>query len=312
MNFSEHRYRSHDGLSLYYRSYGNADDVVLCLPGLTRNCRDFEDLAVHLSHSWRVISPDFRGRGRSDHDPLPRRYHPGSYAKDTWTLLDGEGIRYFTVIGTSLGGLTAMVMADQQAERIRGVVINDIGPEIPSGAAARILQYVGRIPPAPDWETAIARFRANYEHALPGLSDAFWGEYIRRSYREDDRGRPVPDMDPAVGEALRRAQRMTKILRCLRRVGLLRRLGGINIDPWDSFGAMSMPCLVVHGARSDVLDRQILERMQRVKPDLETVTLRDRGHAPLLDESLALEAIDDFLARVAETAADGSPACASV
>ena len=84
MNYSEHRYRSDDGLSLYYRNYGSGDDVVVCLPGLSRNSKDFEDLALTLSERWRVISPDLRGRGQSDHDPKSSHYHAGTYVRDTW------------------------------------------------------------------------------------------------------------------------------------------------------------------------------------------------------------------------------------
>ena len=118
MSYTEHHYRSRDGLSLYYRSYGSGDDVVICLPGLTRNSKDFEDLAKHLSTRWRVISPDLRGRGRSDHDPKTSHYFAGTYVKDVWTLLDGLDIERFAIIGTSLGGLMAMIMADQQAVRL--------------------------------------------------------------------------------------------------------------------------------------------------------------------------------------------------
>ena len=295
MSYTEHHYRSQDGLSLYYRSYGSADNVVICLPGLTRNSKDFEDLARHLSTRWRVITPDLRGRGCSDHDPIPSRYFAGTYVKDVWTLLDGLGIREFAIVGTSLGGLMAMIMADQQAARLRGVVLNDIGPEFPPDAVARILQYVGRTPPAADWEAAVKQARQKYSLAFPGLGDDFWQKFVRLSYRENEDGNPAPDMDSAIGDALRRAHSALKPLLWLRRLGLMRRIAGVNIDTWDSFRAMVMPCLLLHGELSDVLNRDIIDRMQSVKPDLETVTVPERGHAPLLDEPVARSAIDSFL-----------------
>jgi pimeloyl-ACP methyl ester carboxylesterase len=307
MSFSEHRFESHDGLSLYYRDYGrdygNGGDVAVCLPGLTRNSRDFEGLAGHLAGSpqrpWRVLSPDLRGRGCSDHDPRPANYHPGTYVRDTWALLDRLGVRRVALIGTSLGGLMSMIMADQQPDRLRGVVLNDVGPEIPPEAVARILQYVGRTPPAPDWRSAAAEARQNYGLAFPGVPDEFWERYVRLSWKENAEGRPAPDMDPAIGDALRKAQGAVRILRGLRRMRLLRRVGGVPIDTWDAFAGLTMPCLLLQGELSDVLTDDIVSRMRDRKPDLEVVRVPGRGHAPLLDEPIARAAIDTFLARLA-------------
>jgi pimeloyl-ACP methyl ester carboxylesterase len=306
MTYSEHRYESYDGLSLYYRSYGEGEDVAVCLPGLTRNSKDFDDLARHLARPeaptgqrpWRVLCPDLRGRGQSEHDPKPANYHPGTYVKDVWTLLDGLGIRRVALIGTSLGGLMSMLMADQQPGRLRGVVLNDVGPEIPPAAVARILQYVGRTPPAADWESAAAEAQRNYGLAFPGVPDDFWPRYVRRSWAENTEGRPAPDMDPAIGDALRKAHGAVKVLRWLRRYGLLKRVGGVPIDTWDAFAALTMPCLLLQGELSDVLTGDIVARMQERKPDLEVVRVPDRGHAPLLDEPIARAAIDDFLTRL--------------
>jgi len=110
----------------------------------------------------------------------------------------------------------------------------------------------------------------------------------------------VPDMDPAIGDALRRVHKVAKLLGWLRRLGLKRRVVGINIDPWDSFRAITMPCLLLHGALSDVLTREIVNRMQSAKPHLDVEEVPERGHAPLLDEPLARAAIDAFLGRLIE------------
>ena len=276
MSYTEHRYSSQDGLSLYYRSYGSGDNTALCLPGISRNSKDFDDLAEHLSQHWRLICPDFRGRGQSAWDPEAGNYHAVTYAEDTWTLLDGLGIRKFVVIGTSLGGLVAMLMAQQHSERIRAIVRNDIAPEIPAEAAARILNYMGRIPPVPDWEAAATRARQTYEQALPGLSEKFWQAWVRQSYREDESGQIVPDMDPAIGDTLRQS-------------------AAAGFDTWDLFRALTMPCLLLRGALSDILTEDTAERMQEIKPDLEIVTVPDRGHAPLLNEESSRRAIDSFL-----------------
>jgi pimeloyl-ACP methyl ester carboxylesterase len=303
MSYSEHRFESQDGLSLYYRSFGAGEDVAVCLPGLTRNCKDFEDLAQHLAgraeRPWRVLTPDLRGRGRSDRDPKPGNYHPGTYVRDVWTLLDGLGVDRVALIGTSLGGLVSMIMADQQPARLRGVVLNDVGPEIPPEAVGRILQYVGRTPPAADWAGAAAAAKQNYGLAFPGVPDAFWDRYVRLSWAENAEGHPAPDTDPAVGDALRKAQGAVRVLRRLRRWGLLKRVGGVPIDTWDAFRAVTMPCLLLRGELSDVLTEDIVTRMQQAKPDLEVVRVPGRGHAPLLDEPLARAGTEGFLQRLA-------------
>ena len=156
MPYTEHHYRSRDGLSLYYRQYGDTSNnkVILCVHGLTRNSKDFHKLAEHLCGQYRVISVDVRGRGQSDRDPRPFHYNPGQYVKDAWTLLDQLQLSNVTVIGTSMGGLMAMIMADQQPQRLRAVVINDVGPELPQAAIDRIKSYAGRYPPAQNWEEA--------------------------------------------------------------------------------------------------------------------------------------------------------------
>ncbi|MGD2130858.1 MAG: alpha/beta hydrolase [Lysobacterales bacterium] len=302
MSYSEHRFESEDGLSLYYRSYGSGDDVVVCLPGLTRNSRDFEDLAEHLAANrqrpWRVICPDMRGRGRSDYDPKPSGYRPSVYVRDIWRLLDLLEVNRVVVIGTSLGGLLAMVMAHQRPDRLRGCVLNDVGPEFPPAAVARILEYVGRTPPVADWDAAVAEARKQYAPVFPGAPDDFWPRYVRRFWAENAEGRPAPDYDPAVGDAMRKAQSALKLARWLRRLGL-KSLGGMPTDAWDAFDALTVPCLLVRGVLSDVLTDDIVERMRRRKPDLEVVDVPERGHAPLLDEPLVLAAIDRFLARLA-------------
>jgi len=203
VNFTEHRITSHDGLSLYYRSYGVSGQVVLCLPGLTRNCKDFHALATHLAswpgQPWRVICPDLRGRGQSGYDRHYRHYQPATYVRDTWRLLDQAGIDAVIVIGTSLGGLMAMIMASQQPERLRAVVLNDIGPELPPDALARIVQYAATGAAVSDWHTAAMQVKQVYEIAYPDMPESFWLDYVRLSYRENELGVPAPEVDPGAG-----------------------------------------------------------------------------------------------------------------
>ncbi len=296
-DYNEHHYQSGDGLSLYYRNYGCSDNVLVCLPGLTRNCKDFEPLATHLALRWRVITPDLRGRGQSEWDPVPTRYRPGIYASDLWKLMDELAIGRFTIIGTSPGGWVAMIMASQQGTRLNGVILNDVGPEIPAAAVTRIMQYAGRMPPMRDWESAVRQIRQVYEPALPAMPDDFWTRFAQLSMTKNIDGWVVQDMDPAIADVIRKTRPELKTR------GLPKPAPETaEQDYWDQFQALSMPCLLLRGASSDVLPAELVRQMKATKPDLQTVTVADRGHTPLLDEPEALGAIDDFLDHLIQTA----------
>lgn len=296
--YSEHHYQSVDGLSLYYRDYGSSDKVLVCLPGLTRNSKDFEELALRYVSDWRVITPDLRGRGQSEWDSQPSRYQHLTYVSDIWALVDKLGIQNFALLGTSLGGWVAMLMAAQQPDRIRGVILNDIGPVVPDAAISRITEYVGRIPPEPSWESAAARVKEVYAQTIPDRPDSFWLSHARLSMRETPEGFIVPDMDPAIGEVLRKNYRQAKMVKFLRRFGLMKNATAlIDEGYWQQFSAMSMPILLLHGAVSDVLPEEIVSTMKAKQPHMKPIKIADRGHAPVLDEPEALVAIDTFLER---------------
>ncbi len=278
MNGNARHYVSADGLSLYYRDFGagNPGTPVLCLPGLTRNSRDFEDFAKRIEQRRRVLTPDLRGRGYSDYDPEWTNYHPGTYVSDAWHLLDALDIDKVIVMGTSLGGLCAMAMSMQQPERIAGVIMNDIGPEIAPEGLQRVQDYTGRLPPVASWDEAVAQSREIYGAWLPDLSDADWRKMAWRAYREHD-GVPRLDFDPNIGRAVRE-------------------VGAQKGDPWALFASLeSTPVTLLWGVDSDILTRDIWERMQAVKPDLEVVPVANRGHVPLLDEPECIAAIDAML-----------------
>ena len=282
MSERAHHYTSDDGLTLYCRDFAanaNGGVTALCLPGLTRNSRDFIALAHHLQPQRRVLCPDLRGRGHSDRDPEWKNYQPPVYVRDTWTLLDGLEVQRVVIIGTSLGGLMAMVMAVQQPERVAGIILNDVGPEIAPEGLERIRGYVGETPSAQNWDEAVARTRAVYGQALPDLDEAGWQAYARQGWREDAHGVPRPDYDAGIGRAIREAS-------------------GEAPDPWPMFRALQCPTLVLRGAYSDILSEAILARMHTELPALQSETIPGRGHVPLLDEPPSLTAIDAFLAGI--------------
>lgn len=280
---SDFYYQSAEGLSLYCRLYAAAEQPaglpVLCLPGLTRNSRDFAALAEHLRPRHAVLAADLRGRGRSAWDTDPSRYHIGTYVRDAWSLLDARAVRRVVVIGTSLGALMGMAMAAAQPQRIAGVVLNDAGPEIDPVGWRRIIAYAGKLPPVSSWAEAIAQTRSIYGPALPGLDDSAWLDFARRGYRENDKGVPVPDVDPKIRAVIEQAP-------------------ATPADTWPLYAAIKgVPMLVIRGALSDLLSEATVRRMVREKPGVEQVTVANRGHTPLLDEPEALEAIDAFMAR---------------
>ncbi len=279
---ADHVYAASDGLRLYCRIYpakAAGGLPVLCLPGLTRNGRDFAALAAHLQAQHEVLCADLRGRGRSAWDPDPSHYQLPTYIADTFGLLGSRGLERVVVIGTSLGALIAMVMAAVQPAKIAAVVLNDGGPEIDPVGLKRISGYAGKLPPVASWAEAAAQAKQIYGLALPDLSDAQWLDYARSGYREDPEGKPVPDLDPAIGKAFSAP-------------------AGAPSDLWPLFAQIGpVPMLVIRGALSDILSAATVERMVREKPHLETLTVANRGHTPLLTEPACLAAIDGFLAR---------------
>lgn len=281
--YSEHTYRSRDGLKLYYRDYpGDTSKVpVLCLHGLTRNCRDFEALALRIAPGRRVLTPDFRGRGQSQYDSMWINYHPMTYADDMWALLRQIGIDRVIAIGTSLGGLVVMLMSAVHSETFAGVVLNDIGPELDPVGAARIRSYVGRFPPPRSWDEAIEQTKTVFGAALPDFTDEQWRQFVRLSYSEDDTGSPRLDADPRIGDAVRAVQPPP----------------GAAEGMWLAFKSLrNTPTLALRGALSDLLSVEIFERMQREHPGLRRVTIDNRGHVPQLDEPQSRAALEPFLA----------------
>jgi pimeloyl-ACP methyl ester carboxylesterase len=282
-HMTERWFESADGLQLYYRDYPAESPgklPVLCLPGLTRNSRDFAHVALRVRRDRRVLCADLRGRGQSQHDPHWQNYHPGTYLGDIARLLDDAGVDRCVFFGTSLGGILTMLTAATAPHRIAAAILNDIGPEVDPVGLARIASYVGRFPPAHTWDEAVALVRATYEFALPGLTDEQWVDYARRSYTDVD-GTPRLDMDPMIGEAVRSAP------------------AAAAPDLWPVFRTLGpIPTLVLRGATSDILSSATLDRMQAEKPDLVRVEVPNRGHVPLLDEPEAVTAIDAFLGRL--------------
>lgn len=290
--FSDFFYTSQDGLKLHARLYGagvnhgaasNAGGCpVVCLPGLTRNARDFHELALHLTNSpenpRRIICFDYRGRGRSAYDSNWQNYNVGMEAMDAIAGLDALGIGEAAFVGTSRGGLIIHVLAMMRPALIKAVVLNDIGPVIETAGLAHIRAYLENAPRPADFAEAVRIQKTVHGEAFPALSDADWHRFVHAIYR-DESGVPVADYDPA-------------LLNTVLALDLSRPLP----DLWPQFEALtSVPLLAIRGANSRLLSAETVDEMGRRHPRLEAVTVAGQGHAPLLETGSLPATIAGFL-----------------
>ncbi|MET4664314.1 alpha/beta hydrolase [Sphingomonas sp. PvP056] len=287
----ENRYWwSNDGLRLHYRDYpGPADrPPILCLPGLTRNARDYHDLALRLSPDWRVIAIDLRGRGDSGYAKDPMSYVPLTYVQDVEALLRELDVARYVAFGTSLGGIVAMLLAGTAREKLAGLVLNDVGPEISPEGLSRIRSYVGKSNTWPTWLHAARAVAEANESVYPDFQLEDWLAMAKRLYRLNSAGRIVLDYDMKIAEPFR--------------------VPGNEAGPdmWRALeGLKTVPTLLVRGATSDVLAASVAERMAGVLEQGDLLTIPATGHAPTLDEPAAIAAIDRLLARIAAEPASG-------
>jgi pimeloyl-ACP methyl ester carboxylesterase len=279
-SWSDGWWTSSDGLRLHYRDYAGTSErpPILCIPGLTRNARDFEGIAERLAGEWRVIAVDLRGRGESGHARDPMTYNPLVYAQDMERLIAALGVARFILFGTSLGGLVTMLLASAGSERIAAALLNDIGPELESGGLEHIRSYVGRSQSWPTWLHAARGLCEAQRDRYPGWALEQWLVYAKRVCRLTGGGRVVLDYDMKIAEPLR--------------------LPAPDVDLWPVFHALdAVPTLLVRGALSDLLSEGAAARMKAEKPDLAIAVVPGVGHAPTLEEPQAAKAVDALLDR---------------
>ena len=285
--YSDRWWSSLDGLRLHARDYagagGEARLPVICIHGLTRNARDFEDVAPYIAATGRrVLVIDVRGRGLSAYDPNPMNYHPATYAADVIALFDQAGVSRAVFIGTSMGGLITMTLSALRPAVVAAAVLNDIGPEISPVGLGRIASYVGKSAPVKTWEDAAAVCKQNNGVAFPNLSDADWMTFAQRTFRAGPDGAPVADYDPNIAAPMRAAANPA-----------------IAPTLWPLFKKLARKrmLLTVRGALSDLLDAKTVKRMQRNAPHMTYVEAPRVGHAPALTEPEAKSAILEFLSK---------------
>ncbi|PHZ85843.1 alpha/beta fold hydrolase [Paremcibacter congregatus] len=283
MEFEEKYYTSQDGLTLYYRDYASGENTtrppLLCLHGLTRNSKDFHQFALKMRPSYRVISLDMRGRGQSDYDPVYVNYQIPTYVQDVQTLLKKEGLSEVVAVGTSMGGLISMTLGVLNPSVLKGIILNDIGPEIDPKGIARISQYLGKNVPLKNWSHAVMGVKTISGPLFPDYSADEWEEFTRNSFRQRDDGQIVADYDPHIGTAIAESAE-----------------NAVPPDLWPLFGALApIPIMTLRGEASDILSADTLNKMAERHPEFTKVTIANRAHTPDLREAHSQEVISSFL-----------------
>lgn len=275
--------RVRDGLKLHarvYRAPRSRLRPVVCLPGLTRNCRDFHDLACYLSTDAPfprdVYTIDYRGRGQSEWDPDWKNYTVPVEALDVIDILTATGLSDVAIIGTSRGGLIAAVVAAIQPACVGPVILNDIGPVIETDGLMRIAGYVGRVPLPRSWDEAAMLVRDMTNQGFKAVQANDWEVIARQIYNEKN-GRPAVSYDPKLKNTVSV-------------------LDGPMPPLWEQFEALqNVPLLILRGENSDILSRATVQEMHRRHPAVTDLEIPGEGHAPLLRDAASQEGIAAFI-----------------
>jgi len=282
--FEDFTYTAQDGLKLHARIYGQDRDgtiPVICLPGLTRNSRDFHELALSLaarSTIGRVVAFDYRGRGGSAYDRDWKNYKVTTEARD---VLDGAaalGLERAAFIATSRGGLITLTIAGERPHLLGSVIFNDIGPVVEGDGLAMIRSNLNRTPTRSSFEEALAFQKAAHGASFPALAEEDWTRLVHCLYRQEGEAF-VPDFDP----------------------NLLKTLAGIDFSRplpvlWNQFAGLAhVPVMVIRGDRSRLLSQATMEEMERRHQGLETALVAGQGHPPMLESSNLPETIGRFI-----------------
>ena len=286
--WSDHFWWSADGIRLHARLYDLRDDTdtpaipLFCVPGLTRNARDFEALAPHLARTRPVYAINLRGRGESGYAKDAMTYTPLTYVQDVMALVEDLGLSRVILVGTSLGGLVTMLLNAMRPGLVAGAVLNDVGPEIEAAGLERIRGYVGQASSYPTWVHCARAVAATNAGVYPDWSLQDWLVAVKRSHRTTPEGMIVADYDANIAQPFKLPG------------------GEAGVDLWPAFESLAdVPTLILRGGLSDILGAAAADKMVKRLRHGRLVTVPGVGHAPTLDEAEAVAAIDAHVAGIA-------------
>ncbi|WP_337181757.1 alpha/beta hydrolase [Shinella sp.] len=287
-NFTSRFLSAPDGLRLHARDYAPGESTrlpIVCLPGLSRNARDFHQFALLLSQDAlsprRVIAFDYRGRGLSARDENPANYTIATECRDVIAVCAALGISRTVFVGTSRGGLILHIMAAVQPDLIAAAVLNDIGPEIAAEGLKEIRDYLSSRAFPATIEAAADALERLHGPSFPALVRTDWQDMADAIYTRTGDGHLIPDHDPALADQLQ-AVDFSKPLPTL----------------WPQFDLLAQkPLLVVRGDHSRLFSAGTLERMKTRVPGIETTAAEGQGHAPLLHHTSLFPQVKAFLDR---------------
>jgi len=283
LDYQEKYISAQDGLQLYARDYRPLKQTarsIICLSGLTRNSKDFDGFASSLKlKGHRVVSLDYRGRGKSDYDTDWTNYHPRIYASDIFHVLSALGLHGCTMVGTSLGGIMSMVLCVSAPGLVHSLILNDVGPDLDEGGLAQIISYTGNGSSVVDLAEAVKKMKSHYPDHLD-FEDKDWRDIAQKTYKLDN-GHYIPDWDIKIAENLKESSASEE-----------------RKDLWPFFGAIGeRPTLVLRGESSSVFKRETFDKMLNILPNISGVEIKGVGHAPTLEEPSSQSAVYNFLAR---------------
>lgn len=256
-------------------------DPIFCIHGLTRNHKDFEPIFDFLlGFGRKVYAIDVRGRGLSDYDPVPANYHPGTYVGDVANIMSVLEIEKAVFVGTSMGGIISMILAAFMPDKVAGIILNDVGPEVNEDGIARIRNYVGNSAPVDNWDDAIKGIKsiAQSEYPLQKDNEQFWADFAKRICKEED-GKIILAYDANIKQNLQPAKE-----------------GEPAPNLWAQFEMIKdKPIGLISGGISDILTQNIIEKMKSIKPNLYNEIIPNVGHAPILDETASKKVFEKIL-----------------
>lgn len=279
---NDHFSWSADGVRLHGRLFpgDTARPTLLCIPGLTRNARDFDLLAARFAPRFQVATLSLRGRGESGYASDPLSYVPLTYLNDVQRMIAEMQLGSVVIVGTSLGGLVGILLEPVLSQQIAGLVLNDIGPEIEAAGLTRVQENVGKGGPWPTWLHAARDLRRRQGEIYPDWELDDWLAHARRLCRLSREGRIIWDYDPEIAApfALPHPDAAFDMWQALERYG-------------------QRPILSIRGELSDIFSAATQEEMCRRQPTIEAATVPGVGHAPTLEEPAAVAALEAFFAR---------------